>query len=479
MKKTEALPRISYFASLFILLFITNCLYSQYDWSAPLPLTDSLTNNTNPNIHRIFVNEEQKLYMAWEKSNDSLSTAIYIKDILNFSADIEVLAETSVHYTNPKIFPLNFYSGENDTLFFLFYESNFSGNQDIYYMAYTSQGSFSAPEEFFNTGGDDQEVDCNSNYDIVWTRNGDLVYSKLDPYTKSFIEPIVIDTNDCSSPKIDYNYNVLWQREDGNETHIYRAEWEGSNSWSDPFIVYDSGFVANLSDDPIQGNLYTWSAFSDSTWKLYTFSTGWNSYLIEYDIIQDEPFDPTTTPYVIGVKSTQDNCYCNISFPYEESGYKEIYLNPDPEVSFINLSNSGTDNRNPNMFLGETDKMSCFYVYDVWESFQNEQWQIYYSKIEMCLSGIEENESEVNFINVSPNPVSDKLNISYVLENRSYVKIDIADIYGKVIASIVSEQQNKGEQTILWTLPEIANGIYFILLRKDNEMFTQKIIKKN
>ena len=372
-----------------LLLSQSNYLYAQFEyvWTAPLGLTDSLENNCNPDIKRIYVNDQQRLYMVWEKYADTLSTAIYMRDILNLNTEIEVLSDPSIHYTNPKIFPLNLISGdENDTLLFLFFESNSSGHQDIYYVAYTSQGNFTEPEAFFNTEGDDQAVDCNSSYDIVWTRNGDLVYSNLDPYTIEFIEPVTIDTNECSSPKIDYHYSVLWQRVDNNETHIYRADWEGSNSWSDPISVFDSGFVTNLNKDAFESTLYTWSAFIDSTWKLYAYQLGWNSYLYEYDIVQNEPFDPAITAYVIGVKSTQDYCDCYLSFPYFENGNKEIFLNPDLGADFINFSNSGTDNRNPNMFLGESDNMYCFWVYDVWESWQNGHWQLYYSQIMMCIN---------------------------------------------------------------------------------------------
>lgn len=130
------------------------------------------------------------------------------------------------------------------------------------------------------------------------------------------------------------------------------------------------------------------------------------------------------------------------------------------------------------MFLGETDNMTCFWIYDVWESFRNEHWQLYFSKIMMCISEVEEIESKKNFINVSPNPFLDEVIVTYNLNEQCNVKIEIADLYGKRIMKIFDGNQNRGKQTIKWTTSKtIPSGIYFIILSKENERYSQKIIK--
>lgn len=170
-----------------------------------------------------------------------------------------------------------------------------------------------------------------------------------------------------------------------------------------------------------------------------------------------------------------------LAFPYDTAGNQEIFMNLDPgNASFINFSSSGTNNKNPRSFYGEPAGYSCFYAYMIWESYQNEHWQLYNSKNMMCVGGIEENESKESFIQVSPNPFSEKLNIDYVLDDRSKVKIEIVDMYGKVISTLIDEIQYKGEQSVKWSVPGGAeSGMYFILLRKDNELYAQKIIKSD
>jgi phosphatidylserine/phosphatidylglycerophosphate/cardiolipin synthase-like enzyme len=89
------------------------------------------------------------------------------------------------------------------------------------------------------------------------------------------------------------------------------------------------------------------------------------------------------------------------------------------------------------------------------------------------------NEYSKNFdLNVSPNPFKTNIHISYSLDSKSYISIDIYNIQGDKIETLVSEFQNVGEQTSSWS-PSIKmpDGIYFILLNMDNEIFMQKIIK--
>ena len=292
----------------------------------------------------------------------------------------------------------------------------------------------------------------------------------------------MIDTSGCTNPKIANSKYIMWEKKIDTLSHIYRSDKTGLNLWTEPILVYDSGFVINLNKDAIHLERFTWSAYTDSTWKLLTYNVGSNN-IMEFDIVQEKPFDPAITEYVVCLKSGQDLLPYFITFPYEDNDHDEIFINQDPWTpNFVNLSNSGTENQRPNIFLGESASgyYNCWYMYNVWESFQNEHWQLYYSKTIMCCDGVEELILQRHFIKVSPNPFSEKLNISYVLDNRCKVKIEIVNMYGKVISTLIDELQNKGEQSVTWSpSKEIANGVYFILLQKDNELYAQKIINSD
>lgn len=481
MKKTLKEFKRLILPILIIFLFSNVQLFAQYpySWTEPASLTDSLSNNCNPDIKRIYENGQEKLFMAWEKSFDSLSTAIYMKDIAGSNTEIEVLSNPGIHYTHPKIFSFNYYGSTYDTLFYLFYQTNQLGNQDIKYLIYTSDGNFSEPQEFFNSNGDEHAFDCNSNYEIVWLSDEELFYTRYNSSIFGFDTPVGIDNAGCFNPKIDLNNYIFWEKKEDSESHIYKSTKQGLNLWSDPELIYDSGYAANLNKDAMEFGLMTWGALIDSVWKVLVCIT-WYDDITEYDFESNEEIDPAITQWVLGVKSTGDYWECYVTFPHEENGFDEIYVNPDPGANFINLSNSGTQNRNPNTFYGEDATYDCFYVYDVWESWQNDHWQLFHSKIMMCIGGVGEHELNNHYIQVSPNPFSDELKISYKLKHKSNVRVDILDLNGKLISSLIDENQNKGEHSIAWKSNQnISPGIYIIRLQNNDQIYNRKIIKSN
>jgi len=81
----------------------------------------------------------------------------------------------------------------------------------------------------------------------------------------------------------------------------------------------------------------------------------------------------------------------------------------------------------------------------------------------------------LNEISIYPNPTSGKLTI----ENGQLIikNIEITDITGKTIQSS-SNSQIKQFSNLEIDLSGLNNGIYFISIQTDNEIFTSKIIKK-
>ncbi len=458
----------------FLYIFQIGNIYAQWVWSDPLPLT----NNSGWN-HRnvdLIPAGNNNVWIAYEKYTDTLSTSIYIQEILNNGDPIEIISGETVHYSNPKFFS-HYSFNQTDTSFFLFFETSENGNKDLNYIAYLNNGEILGPFPFFNTVGDEYDLDL-SFYDprLIWISDGNLMRSKYQFQNGGFVftDPIILDSGNCLNPKIS-EMDIFYIKQTDSTSYIY----EYSSEKAEKDIIFDQGYAVNLDKDGLGMPYLTWSAKTDNLWYLYT----WNPWLgyspqFEYNTI---PYDPAICSFQIGSKSSSlmDDIY--LAFPYDTAGNQEIFMNLEPgNPNFINFSSSETMNRNPRSFYGEPYGYACFYGYMIWESLQDDRWQFYYSKILMCVGGVEENESDESFIQVSPNPFSRELNISYVLDNRSKVKIEIADMYGKVISTLIDEPQNKGKQSIYWSpSQEIANGVYFIILRKDNEIFSQKIIKSD
>ena len=75
------------------------------------------------------------------------------------------------------------------------------------------------------------------------------------------------------------------------------------------------------------------------------------------------------------------------------------------------------------------------------------------------------------FFKIYPNPTNGLINIEFA--DNEIQQIKISDLTGKTIIEKTNIQQN---ETI--DLSSFASGIYIIKIRKNNEIFTTKIVKE-
>ena len=86
------------------------------------------------------------------------------------------------------------------------------------------------------------------------------------------------------------------------------------------------------------------------------------------------------------------------------------------------------------------------------------------------------NDIKSDFI-VYPNPTKGEFTIKYDLKKRSDVLIDIVDINGITIRTVVNIQgQHNGKYQVPVNLSDLTNGIYFVNLTNEGKRKTQKVI---
>jgi flagellar hook assembly protein FlgD len=66
-----------------------------------------------------------------------------------------------------------------------------------------------------------------------------------------------------------------------------------------------------------------------------------------------------------------------------------------------------------------------------------------------------------------PNPFAGQVNIRYNLEKASGVKLQVYNLRGQLLKTIISDRQSKGEQLAVWEGTDdagrqLASGIYFL-----------------
>lgn len=89
------------------------------------------------------------------------------------------------------------------------------------------------------------------------------------------------------------------------------------------------------------------------------------------------------------------------------------------------------------------------------------------------VTAIKENKNDHNFT-LSPNPAHDQLTIQVNQTTNSDVKIEVMDVFGKVLVS----QNYKDFSNATIDVSNLASGIYFAKISSDKKQITKKFIKE-
>lgn len=121
-----------------------------------------------------------------------------------------------------------------------------------------------------------------------------------------------------------------------------------------------------------------------------------------------------------------------------------------------------------------TDSVQCSSTFCITDSLARTKNAMIYVNVIPQSTGIPSLQTLSNW-SVYPNPVSDKMTINYYLNNSTDVAINLFDMLGNKVNEIVNNYQSSGEHQIQWTSNELSNGIYFLQIRVNDKVTTQKI----
>jgi hypothetical protein len=75
-----------------------------------------------------------------------------------------------------------------------------------------------------------------------------------------------------------------------------------------------------------------------------------------------------------------------------------------------------------------------------------------------------------------PNPFNPSTTIRYQLPVASEVKLEVYDVLGKKIATLVNERQSAGSYQVVWNASGLSSGTYFYRLQAGTFVETKKMI---
>jgi len=81
-------------------------------------------------------------------------------------------------------------------------------------------------------------------------------------------------------------------------------------------------------------------------------------------------------------------------------------------------------------------------------------------------------------LNCYPNPVLNTAEIQFTVDEMSFVKIEVYDIFGQKVKSLVNEKLIAGEYSVEIETKDLPAGMYFIRMEMPNNLLVEKMIKE-
>jgi len=75
-----------------------------------------------------------------------------------------------------------------------------------------------------------------------------------------------------------------------------------------------------------------------------------------------------------------------------------------------------------------------------------------------------------------PNPFNPSTSIRYAVTDRQFVSLNIYDVTGKKISTIVNEEKGAGNYQVVFNASQYPSGVYFYRLQAGNFVETKKMI---
>ena len=85
-------------------------------------------------------------------------------------------------------------------------------------------------------------------------------------------------------------------------------------------------------------------------------------------------------------------------------------------------------------------------------------------------------DGDCSRLTVMPNPFNPSTAISYQLPENSYVRLQIHDVAGRLVAELVNGWREAGSHQVTWNATDMPSGIYFAEFSTANHSATQKLL---
>ncbi|MBK6545100.1 MAG: T9SS type A sorting domain-containing protein [Saprospiraceae bacterium] len=126
---------------------------------------------------------------------------------------------------------------------------------------------------------------------------------------------------------------------------------------------------------------------------------------------------------------------------------------------------------------GESTKDEMFYLPLSYVLYQAGDESILLADEDITGYGASNENIKTELNPIFPNPVTDELNIPFVLNGDQQIQINLLDLMGKSIVCLVDKQMYlQGQHILTIKTPKLENGVYMIQLKTKVGSWTQKLL---
>lgn len=235
--------------------------------------------------------------------------------------------------------------------------------------------------------------------------------------------------------------------------------------------------VGHISNSYVRGSVALRSSSSTSATGFVGYSTNEglteNCYsVVEFDIELVEDMQYNGFIDVINLDAIVQNCF----WDYEVAGFPIENIN-EIEGAFWKTSEEMKDIETYTSVGWDFDNVWTIDA-DINDGYPIFLWQVPSSNNDIV---VEANKATDKLYQAYPNPFNPSTNISFYLEKDGFVTLDIFNVKGQKINTLVSDNFSKGKHSLVWDGTDfkgknIGSGIYFTKLITERTVKTNKLI---
>ncbi len=462
--------------SLSIMLWLvlsSNSISQTFQWSQPILMCDSIANNINPTFIHSWDNMIDYNVMVWERDYGDSSKILYKKFSQPDSEFVLISSLPNFKVSNPKISLSNL----------LVWQDNKNNNNDIY-SAIIAGNELTNMQQVTTSNLNDVKPDLFENL-LVWERNGNILFTEYNYHDSTWSQEIMLDSIGCENPVTNY-WQIAYQKQNGDSSEIYLIENQQS-VWQTPVkISYNSDNINPTFSFGIFYNLL-WQQQIYTDWQIMAVSSYNILDTISINFSQYNEINPAAFGIPLITKDS-DLDYMFLAFQTDSTGNQEIFVNNNMWAMLpANISNYHSEDRMPVFSAGgwgETG-FNMVRVWLVWQSWRKNHWQLWGSYNDVIIAGIEEESNNhpthYKLYKNYPNPFNSQTNIKYYLPKAGNVKIEIFDVLGQKVKTLINQNKNRGEHQVNWNGRDennfnISSGVYIYNLTSGKYSTSKKLL---